>query len=196
VSAQVMAPDSACIIAVTGGRPPYTWTVGGVGFWLDPGHSLRRGESDSQAISLYADAGACGAATVTVTDHCGHQTAGAVRSTNGRWEFQSRCDAPGCPNYPSYYSYDQVADLIDGDRKYYLGWSSTCQAGTFSEEALACWPALFRAGEVDPVRSVIDSNDTYPLRCDWTANSWSRPYCEGDKCRVCVAMREDYRWVC
>ncbi len=83
VSPEVMTPNSAVVIGVTGGgKYPYRWSVSGHGFQFANGS--RSIETTTSTVRLSALVGACGTALITVTDGCS-TTAGVIRSTAGKW---------------------------------------------------------------------------------------------------------------
>lgn len=83
VSPEVMAPNSAVIIGVTGGgKYPYRWEVVGHGFQFQNGS--RSITTEGTRVRLSALVGACGTAYVTVTDGC-TTCVGLVKSTSGKW---------------------------------------------------------------------------------------------------------------
>lgn len=83
VSPEVIAPNSAVVIGVTGGgKYPYRWEVVGHGFQFQNGS--RSITTESNQVRLSALVGACGTAAVTVTDGC-TSCIGLVRSTAGVW---------------------------------------------------------------------------------------------------------------
>jgi len=83
--------EDIATIAVTGGCPPYAWSVEGTGFWFDAEYTLTEIESNAISIILYADETACGAATITVTDFCEDSCDGGVRCTEGEWSILETC---------------------------------------------------------------------------------------------------------
>lgn len=78
-SAQTVAKSSNVKVFISGGSPPYTWYVSGVGFSL---HDIETYGNDN---TVYADSTACGGGTITVEDICGVQVNGSVRCTTGLW---------------------------------------------------------------------------------------------------------------
>lgn len=84
VSVEVLAPGTYGIVGVTGGAPPYTWSVRGMGFALNPQGTLRDGVTDTPYVQIYATASACGFAPITVSDGCSVVSEG-VKSTVGEW---------------------------------------------------------------------------------------------------------------
>ena len=88
VSPEVMTPNSAVVIGVTGGgKYPYQWEVVGNGFQFANGS--RGIETVGPTVRLSALTIACGTATITCTDGC-TTTVGSVRSTSGRWAGDCR----------------------------------------------------------------------------------------------------------
>lgn len=83
ISPEVMSPNSAVTIAVTGGRFPLSWEVDGEGFQFQATGS-KEALTTGLSITLSALVGACGTATVTVSDGCSSVTA-QIRSTAGAW---------------------------------------------------------------------------------------------------------------
>ena len=82
-SPDVIAPNSAIIIGVIGGKFPLTWTVSGFGFQFTSS-GLTAITSNSTKVTLSALPTACGTATVVVTDGCTTVSAD-IRCTAGRW---------------------------------------------------------------------------------------------------------------
>lgn len=78
-SNQEVGPGGSLVLGISGGVPPYDWSVQGNGFWLE--------ESQSQGLSntLYADNTACGSAMVGITDACNVTVTGSIRCTQGIW---------------------------------------------------------------------------------------------------------------
>lgn len=81
-------PDTSVVIAVIDSTDSLkTWTVSGVGFWLNAGNSITTLTTKANSVTLYADSTACGTATITA---CG--ATGYVRSTEGQWSaYDTKC---------------------------------------------------------------------------------------------------------
>uniref|UniRef100_A0A6M3J0K4 Uncharacterized protein n=1 Tax=viral metagenome TaxID=1070528 RepID=A0A6M3J0K4_9ZZZZ len=80
-NSETMGRSTNIGLAVDDGAGPFTWTVSGTGFWFDEGHSITSIETEGGNTSLYSDATACGAATITVKDACGTSITDYVRGT-------------------------------------------------------------------------------------------------------------------
>ena len=98
--------NSSIPINVIGGCPPYTLSVSGNGFSLT-------------GNTLFADDTACGSATINVTDYCGNNATGYVRSTTGIWTQISSCNNIGVGKCPSWFC---KTTHIDGKYKYDQNW--------------------------------------------------------------------------
>lgn len=134
VSPEVMAPNSAVIIGVTGGgKYPYRWTVDGFGFqFQNGGKSI---ETPSNQIRLSALTVACGAAHITVTDGCSTVHA-AIRCTSGRFvlvgdfstiDFEAQLTAIGAYHGRVYGGWRTDGDKTrwSDDGRYWIGSSTT-----------------------------------------------------------------------
>jgi len=60
---------------------PFSWSVSGTGFHFGSvaGPTTGETEEEMEIITLYADATACGTATITVTDSCGESSTAYIR---------------------------------------------------------------------------------------------------------------------
>jgi hypothetical protein len=83
-SVDVLDPGTYGIVGVTGGAPPYHWSIRGSGFALSADGHLRDGVTDTPYTYVYALPTACGSAPITVDDGCSSVVSG-VRSTEGQW---------------------------------------------------------------------------------------------------------------
>lgn len=78
-SAETINRSDSVSVYIVGGEPPFMWTVAGDGFHVETYQTY------SRTNILYANATACGSATITVTDDCGDTTSGDVRCSAGQW---------------------------------------------------------------------------------------------------------------
>jgi hypothetical protein len=83
-SVEVLAPSTSGIVGVTGGVPPYHWSVRGQGFALNQQGNLRDGFTDTPYVRIYATSLACGFCSIEVTDGCSVVNDG-IKSTMGEW---------------------------------------------------------------------------------------------------------------
>jgi hypothetical protein len=100
-SAEVIADNSTGFFVIVGGRSPFTVSVRGNGFYLDPEKTFRDGVIGGRNIPVYTG-NSCGYCHITVTDGCS-SVSGGVRSTNGRWvqEYHSQGGINGDPYDPT-----------------------------------------------------------------------------------------------
>jgi hypothetical protein len=93
-SAETVAREASCVVYVTGDwDSSIEWSVSGSGFWFDEAYTLTTIETAGKSVTLYADADACGSATITA---CG--ATGYVRCTTGQWDTIDTCQSSteGC----------------------------------------------------------------------------------------------------
>lgn len=79
LSAETIAPSGSVSIFVKDGAGPFNWEVSGAGF------SLGAAQTASKSNTLISGAGACGSASILVTDVCEKSCTGYVRCTSGGW---------------------------------------------------------------------------------------------------------------
>jgi len=145
-SVEVLAPNTSGIVGVTGGHPPYYWSVRGNGFSLDGG-TLRDGVTDTPYVRIYAHSMACGIAPVEVFDGCSVVN-DVVRATVGSWELlplDTPCpgtmpaDNACVPGYSGMYE-----GIINGYKvtqtKVYL-WGRSSGAGSMKTYCDDCVPS-------------------------------------------------------
>ena len=102
--------DGTATIVVTGGCPPFTWSVAGTGFSIPS-------TSQTRTVLLSADNTACGSATITVTDKCGDTCTGYVRCTTGQWVYkQDGCVLSGAGTEYEC-AWDMCWELIIGNKR-------------------------------------------------------------------------------
>jgi hypothetical protein len=117
---ETISPGTSVLVEVTGGMGPFWWTVSGSsGF-----HLAQSGLSESRTNLLIADGLACGTATITVTDDCGFEVTGHVRSTEGKWTL---AEQDGAFEVGTAWQ-STVATLISGQYKYKARWCYMCPA--------------------------------------------------------------------
>jgi len=119
VSAETVVRDDSALVAFDCNEDPsgapYTWEITGTGFTLNAETTI-----DYQNL-VFADNTACGTASITVTDSCGHSTDGYVRCTTGMWSWPPTL---GCADgmtgkAPSGYSdHNQVLTMTKTEGKY------------------------------------------------------------------------------
>lgn len=86
-SVSILSPNSSGVIAVTGGKAPYTWKIRGNGFSFSPsGYVIRDAVTMSPVVTVYAMDDACGTCFVYVTDGCS-SVDNMILSTAGRWSL-------------------------------------------------------------------------------------------------------------
>lgn len=111
---ETIAPGTSVFVEVTGGKGPFFWSVSGSsGF-----HLAETGASDSSTNLLIADSYACGTATITVTDDCGFDCSGEIRSTAGVWCLIDECVIGSIQWAPMYASKTEIT----GKMKYLATW--------------------------------------------------------------------------
>jgi hypothetical protein len=74
-----IAINSSVTISVTGGTPPFSWSVTGSGF------SFSTSQTDEPSNLLSATNTACGAAAFIVADSLGNKITGAITCNSGKW---------------------------------------------------------------------------------------------------------------
>lgn len=122
-----MDREQTVSLHVIGGVGPYKWSVMGQGF------SLGTEEETGDSNTLYAEATACGTASIRVYDSQGKSTGGGVRCTFGKWIFVTAfysqgwgqglsCDdCPGRWGGSSSCGPETEKTIISGKGKWVLG---------------------------------------------------------------------------
>lgn len=82
VNPETVADNSTELLAVSGGMAPFVWQVAGVDVGF--GGGARSVVTASRMLNLVVG-DSCGMITVTVTDACGQQCVGGIRSESGQW---------------------------------------------------------------------------------------------------------------
>lgn len=120
-----IAPGGSITLYVSGGCPPYSWSVSGLGYTLD------NASTTDVTNGLNSASGTCGVnygpiATVTVTDDCSDSVSFGIRSTGGSgWAIQCSFGACGCGALGVGYE-DVIVDINGGCRARYGCCASAC----------------------------------------------------------------------
>jgi len=191
-----IAREGEASIAVTGGCPPYTWSVTGTGF------SFANSETETTSNTLAADATACGTAKILVSDYCDDSVIGYVRCTTGQWvaiTFNS-CVVTG-----SVTEGDNKT-RIEGKYKLYEDWG-VCQSGTGPYDLCAVFDGCSEDTDCHSVMGCTQclthdgglcTHGSYPVVCDASVVCC----CTTDSCTSsCAAMcsldtSALYEWQC
>ena len=155
-----------------GGCSPYEWSVSGTGFTLE--NSTTTGLSNT----LIAGSTACGTATITCTDKCGHTADGEVRCTSGSWTLRTTVSVDhisygGCTSHPE----NQVVEIG------YNHWTMSMECMSSS-----CLPNLH-----------WHEGSSYPYPPSQPAGYASSEYCYGLCGSGCSCAPDGYnlwQWVC
>lgn len=128
--------NGSAAVAVTGNNGPFDWSVSGTGF------TISYEKTDGRSNTIWADATACGSATVTVTGCDGSSASGSVRCTDdSQWTWESDDEVDPCystlsctpppPTCPSTYSGEYTCDVITENTKktYTFHWYSCGSPG-------------------------------------------------------------------
>lgn len=141
-------PGSASVY-VTGGTPPYSWSISAE----DAEWSLSYSKTTGVANTVNATAAACGGADITVTDSCGCVATGSVRYTgSGSWgricngsTTVGCCVITGTPDSWTTSGAQKYAFKYQGKyyqrNGYYITEGSLklfCSAGTYAENFALC----------------------------------------------------------
>jgi len=161
-SAETIDRSSSCTIAVECLDLPagsaHTWNVSGTGFWFDAEYTLTEKVSigTTSSITLYADASACGSASITVTN-CLEEVTGVVRCTEGDWVLIDSFDvADCCTSWSGGICHNEE---IVGKFKYYCGFVGLCNGATgCSCHNVPCLPSGQSSSD-------CVSQDTYEWKC-------------------------------
>ncbi len=185
-SAEIIGSTSKATVFVTGGVPPYNWSVRARGASFDRAGYVRDVQTASPHVTIYTH-DACGSIPVYVSDGCS-STSEYLRSTVGQWELIETCDCPDCVSVFTMGAYLQKY-LYQGNKKHVLYFRPDCRCTHFDAAALKCWPELFSNADLAALEG--DS-----FNCIWWGNSWSYDCCHDDLCRLCVRKRWTYEWIC
>lgn len=107
VSATLISPGMSVEVAVSGGKAPYRWRIGGAGFSIGaPGQQAAT--TQTGRVTVWAGEDACGYALVRCADLCS-AAQGSIRSTNGQWDVLPVEQWPAPFGLPYY---DEATPLI------------------------------------------------------------------------------------
>ncbi|MBW2044783.1 MAG: hypothetical protein JRI96_07830 [Deltaproteobacteria bacterium] len=115
-SCETIGRNDNCLVFVTGGTPPFIWSVEGTGFSLDNSKTTERFNT------LKTDDSACGAATIKVIDSCGSEVTESVRCTEGSgwiyhgWDHAETGDCLKCGDTDHPVS----REIIQGNERWVL----------------------------------------------------------------------------
>ena len=137
---ETITPGTSVFLSVTGGKGPFFWSVSGTGFSL-----ANNGTTDLPSNLLIADGSACGSATITVTDNCGFEVTGYVRSTVGVWCLIDTCSTTSMPLPTSCHT------LIQGVIGKYKYSGYCCKGGCYSYYQDKCVPYCAGGGCESPL---------------------------------------------
>jgi hypothetical protein len=88
-----IGPGGSVTLRFWGSKRPYDFVLSGTDFSFDPVLPVTAiNNNNTGVVTVYAGNNACGSATISVTDGCGVQGSGSVRSSNGTWITE----IPGC----------------------------------------------------------------------------------------------------
>ena len=107
-----IGPNSQKGISISGGCPPYFWSVSGGGYWLE--NDFTYGEDNI----VYTDSEIDCLATITVLDKYGSRLTGYLRAP-GKWKLKSEdvCELSGPPTSSNHNSYWHEDYIITGNKK-------------------------------------------------------------------------------
>ena len=179
--------NSSVEVNVIGGRPLYTWSVSGIGFWFDAAYTQTEIVTDTRTVTLYADDTACGAATISVTDLHEDTVNGSIRGSSGRWVLiGSTCQVPGpATNYLGYsqyhgWQYERIVDKYRQSQYYRIGgyFYGTClwEEPPCGNQYYSCYPASNPGEECITLESTgrMDGYDRKEFPCVWQSpEAWS-----------------------
>ena len=110
-------------VGVIGGKPPYVWSVSGVGF------SLTSSETNGLSNNLQAGSSACGPAQVNVIDAAHSSVTGYVRCRNGRWVLIDDISCGTLDKVPGSGNCHSEFYCVDGKYRYMDSWvAGTCMS--------------------------------------------------------------------
>ena len=85
--------NSSAVVTVSGGLSPYVWSMTGTGMFFNSGFTQTTFTGASLA-TIYTNNGACGAASITIVDHCATSISASILSSTGSWHLKEYCGLP------------------------------------------------------------------------------------------------------
>ena len=176
----IVKANSQKSVSISGGCPPYSWSISGEGYWLenDLTHDLGN--------IVYTDSDIDCLASITVVDKFGNRVTGNLRSP-GRWvRIGSRCDFPGPATkrlgYSSWSKW-QYERVVGKYRQYQAYWASGGFGGTClwteppcGNQKYSCKSLTNPGSECITLEStgLIDGYDQNEFPCIWQSpEAWS-----------------------
>lgn len=107
-----VGPNSQVGVSVSGGCPPYTWSLSGNGYWLE--NDFTYGEDNT----VYTDNSIACLSTLIVSDRFGNRLTGYLRAP-GKWNLVSQgvCELAGLPTSSNHNSSWHEDYIIAGNKK-------------------------------------------------------------------------------
>ena len=202
-------PNSQVGVSISGGCPPYTWSLSGSGYWLENDFTYSEGNT------VYTDNRLDCLSTITVFDRFGNRLTGYLRAP-GKWNLISQgvCELAGLPTSSNHDSSWHEDYIIVGNKKQVqrisIPWKSggscrtprprvNCQSiceekcGSGCDECVAYdpWLGQNKSQYVELV---------YAWPCFGTLGYYTEGKCEGkwSKSQLCarVVSLKYYEWQC
>lgn len=172
--------NSQKIVSISGGCPPYSWSVSGEGYWLENDLTY------SPENIVYTDSTIDCLATITVADKFGHRVTGSLRRSGSWVNIGSRCDVPGPATkhlgYSQYYKW-QFERVVGRYRQYQTYSTRNYFSGTClwneppcGNQPYSCRPSSNPGMECITLEStgLIDGFDNIDYPCVWQSpEAWS-----------------------
>jgi hypothetical protein len=175
----IVNPNSQKNVNISGGCPPYSWSVSGEGYWLEDDLTY------DLVNTVYTDSAIDCISSITVVDKYGNRVTGNLRSS-GRWvRIGSRCDFPGPATkrlgYDSWYKW-QYERVVGKYRQYQTystsgGFGGTClwTEPPCGNQKYSCIPQSNPGSECITLEStgLIDDYDQNEFPCIWQSPEMS-----------------------
>jgi len=163
LSAETVIAGNSAGVYVKDGLGPYSWSVVGTDFSIAP-------TTEGVSNLLVAGAGACGTATITVTDYCGDTAVGYVRGTTGQWVTKSvgSCVVPGTGTFVAEVGLQCTYEFVKDNKKQiqYTRNIGICTGDgccdAYCENATYCITGINCANCIDPFDSACWPYTQFP----------------------------------